>query len=175
MAIALALRLSQGGFGGVMTKSNNASSLRDDPVLAAIEVTTNAWHRFVANYAREPKDADGKAAILTPAYARWRAAQDDICQDWDGAYTAMLATPPTTAAGAAALIGAFLRYERAIGTELENVAPLLQSLLAYLEGREAAKPMRHRKRQNTRRFTGGARPMRSRVVAFWQQLLPFGI
>ena len=61
-----------------------------------------------------------------------------ICQDWDAAYTAMLATPPTTAAGAAALIGAFLRYGRALGSNLDEVAPLLQSLLAYLEGREAA-------------------------------------
>jgi hypothetical protein len=56
----------------------------------------------------------------------------------------MLATPPTTAAGAAALIGAFLQYERALGTELENVAPLLQTLLAYLEGCEAANLQRHR-------------------------------
>ena len=94
--------------------------------------------------AREPRDADGAAAILTPAYARWRAVQDDICQDWDRAYTLMLATRPTTATGATALIGAFLQYERALGTELENVAPLLQSLLAFLEGCEAAKAGRHR-------------------------------
>jgi hypothetical protein len=118
--------------------------MTDDPVFAAIELTANAWQRFVAGCACEPKDADGKAAILTPAYARWQAAQDDICQDWDGAYTLMLATPPTTAAGAAALIGAFLQYERALGTELENIAPLLQTLLAYLEGCEAANLQRHR-------------------------------
>jgi hypothetical protein len=136
--------------GGSMTKSNTALSLRadDDPVLAVIELTANAWQRFVAGRAREPKDADGKAAILTPAYARWQAAQDDICQDWDDAYTRMLATPPTTAAGAAALIGAFLQYERALWTELENVAPLLQTLLAYLEGCEAANPQRHRTRSS---------------------------
>ena len=129
-----------------MTKSNTALSLRadDDPVLAAIELTANAWQRFVDGRAREPKDADGKAAVLTPAYARWQAAQDDICQDWDSAYTLMLATPPTTAAGAAALIGAFLQYERAVGTELENVAPLLQNLLAFLEGCEVANPQQHR-------------------------------
>lgn len=129
-----------------MTKSNTTRSLRadDDPVLAAIELTADAWRRFVAGYAREPKEADGTAAVRTPAYARWQAAQDDICQDWDGAYTLMLATPPTTAAGAAALIGAFLQYERALGTELENVAPLLQTLLAFLEGCEAANPERHR-------------------------------
>jgi hypothetical protein len=133
-------------FGGSMTKSNTALSLRadDDPVLAAIELTANAWQRFVDGRAREPKDADGKAAILTPAYARWQAAQDDTCQDWDSAYIRMLATPPTTAAGAAALIGAFLQYERAVGTELENVAPLLQTFLTYLEGCEAANPQRHR-------------------------------
>jgi hypothetical protein len=70
--------------------------------LAAIEVTTNAWQRFVANFAREPKDADGKAAILTPAYARWQADQDVICHDI--AYTLMLATAPITAAGAVALV-----------------------------------------------------------------------
>jgi hypothetical protein len=128
-----------------MPKSNIALSLRadDDPVLAAIELTADAWQRFAAGRACEPKDADSKAAVLTPAYARWQAAQDDICQDWDGAYTLMLATPPTTAAGAAALIGAFLQYERALGTELENVAPLLQTLLAFLEGCEAA-TQRHR-------------------------------
>jgi hypothetical protein len=129
-----------------MTKSNTALSPRadDDPVLAAIELTADAWRRYVAGCAREPKDADGTAAVLTPAYARWQAAQDDICQDWDGAYTLMLATPPTTAAGAAALIGAFLHYERALGTELETVAPLLQTLLAFLGGCEAANPERHR-------------------------------
>jgi hypothetical protein len=129
----------------VNSPSNAARSLRaDDPVLAAIELTADACRRFAAGYAREPKDADGTAAVLTPAYARWRAAQDDICQDWDGAYTLMLATPPTTAAGAAALIGAFLQYERALGTELENVAPLLQTLLAFLEGCEAdAQPTRN--------------------------------
>jgi hypothetical protein len=71
-------------------------------------------------------------------------AQDDICQEWDRAYTLMLATRPTTAAGATALIGAFLQYEGALGTDLENVAPLLQSLLAFLEGCEAAKLGRHR-------------------------------
>jgi hypothetical protein len=121
---------------GSMTKSNTARSLRadNDPALAAIELTADAWRRYVAGCAREPKDADGTAAVLTPAYARWQAAQDDICQDWDGAYTLMLATPPTTAAGAAALIGAFLHYERALGTELETVAPLLQTLLAFLGG-----------------------------------------
>jgi hypothetical protein len=74
--------------GGSVTKSNAALSLRadNDPVLAAIELTANAWQRFVAGRAREPKDADGKPAILTPAYARWQAAQDDICQSaetWD--------------------------------------------------------------------------------------------
>ena len=129
-----------------MSKSNIARSLRadDDPVLAAIERTADAWQRFAAGRACEPKDADGTAAVLTAAYARWQAAQDDICQDWDGAYTLMLATPPTTAAGAAALIGAFLQYEHALGTELENVAPLLQTLLAFLEGCEAANPQRHR-------------------------------
>jgi hypothetical protein len=129
-----------------MTKSNTARSLHatDDPVLAAIELTADAWRRFVAGYVHEPKDADGTAAVLTPAYARWRAAQDDICQDWDHAYTLMLATPPTTAAGAAALIGAFLQYERALGTELENVAPLLQTLLASLESCEVANPQQHR-------------------------------
>ena len=129
-----------------MTKSGTALSPRadDDPVLAAIELTADAWRRYVAGRAREPKDADGTAAVLTPAYARWQAAQDDICQDWDGAYTLMLATPPTTAAGAAALIGAFLHYERALGTELETVAPLLQTLLAFLGGCEAANPERHR-------------------------------
>ena len=106
-----------------MTESNTALSPRadDDPVLAAIELTADAWRRYVAGRAREPKDADGTAAVLTPAYARWQAAQDDICLHWDGAYTLMLATPPTTAAGAAALIGAFLHYERALGTELETV------------------------------------------------------
>jgi hypothetical protein len=113
-----------------MTKSNTALRADDDPVLAAIELTANAWQRFVTNCGREPKDADGSS----PAYAKWQAAQDDISQDWDSAYTVMLATLPTTAGGAAALIHAFLRYDRALGTELENVAPLLQSLLAYLEG-----------------------------------------
>jgi hypothetical protein len=44
--------------------------------------------------------ADGKVAILTSACARWHANQDDICHGWDVAYTLMLATPPTTAAGA---------------------------------------------------------------------------
>jgi hypothetical protein len=129
-----------------MPKSNIARSLRagDDPVLAAIELTADAWRRSVAGCVREPKDADGTAAVLTPAYARWQAAQDDICQDWDSAYTLMLATPPTTAAGAAALIRAFWQYERALGTELENVAPLLQTLLAFLEGCEVANPQRHR-------------------------------
>jgi hypothetical protein len=129
-----------------MTKSNTARLLRadDGPVLAAIELTADAWRRYIAGCAREPRDADGAAAILTPAYARWRAVQDDICQDWDRAYTLMLATRPTTATGATALIGAFLQYERALGTELENVAPLLQSLLAFLEGCEAAKAGRHR-------------------------------
>ena len=121
-----------------MIKSNAALRADDDPVLATVELTASAWQTFVTSCAREPKDADGTAAILTTAYARWQAAHDDICQDWDAAYTAMLATPPTTAAGAAALIGAFLRYERALGTELENVAPLLQTLLAYLAGCEAA-------------------------------------
>ena len=140
MAHHLGLPLVARWFWGVMTKSNTAPPTRadDDPVLAAIELTVNAWQRFVAGCACEPKDADGAPAILTPAYARWQAAQDDICQNWDGAYTAMLATPPTTAAGAAALIGAFLRYGRALGSNLEEVAPLLQGLLAYLEGREAA-------------------------------------
>jgi hypothetical protein len=129
-----------------MPKSNIARSLRagDDPVLAAIELTADAWRRYIAGGAREPKDADGTAAVLTPAYARWQAAQDDICQDWDGAYTLMLATPPTTAAGAAALIRAFWQYERALGTELENVAPLLQTLLVFLEGCEVANPQQHR-------------------------------
>ena len=63
-----------------MTKSNAAPSrpADDDPVLAAVEVTTNAWQRFVANCAREPKDADGRQEILTPAYARWQADQDVI-------------------------------------------------------------------------------------------------
>jgi hypothetical protein len=128
-----------------MTELNTACSLRadDDPVLAAIALTADAWRRYVAGFAREPRDADGTAAVLTPAYARWQAAQDDICQDWDGAYTLMLATPPTTAAGAAALIRAFLQYERALGTELENVAPLLQTLLAFLEGSATANPERH--------------------------------
>jgi hypothetical protein len=122
-----------------MTKSNTARLLRaDDPVLAAIELTADAWRRYIAGCAREPKDAYGAAAILTPAYAGWRAVQDDICQDWDRAYTLMLATRPTTAAGATALIGAFLQYERALGTEFENVAPLLHSLLVFLEGCEAA-------------------------------------
>jgi hypothetical protein len=125
-----------------MTKSNTALRAEDDPVLAAIELTANAWQRFVTSCDREPKDADGKAVILSPPYAKWQAVHDDICQDWDSACTAMLATPPTTAGGAAALIHAFLRYERALGTELENVAPLLQSLLAYLEGGEAANPQR---------------------------------
>jgi hypothetical protein len=136
-----------------MTKSNTAPSTRaeDDPVLAAIKVTTNAWQRFVTNCAREPKDADGNAAILTPAYARWQADQDVICHDWDTAYTLMLATPPVTVAGAVALIGAFLQYERALGTELENVAPLLQSLLAYLEGCEAANPQRAESSQPIKR------------------------
>ena len=82
---------------------------------------------------------------VSPAYAKWQAAQDDISQDWDSAYTVMLATLPTTAGGAAALIDAFLRYERALGTELENVAPLLQNLLGYLEGGEAANPQRQSK------------------------------
>ena len=130
--------------GGSMTKSNTALRADDDPVLAAIELTANAWQRFVTSCGSEPKDADGKAAIPSPAYAKWQAAHDDICQDWDSAYTVMLATPPTTAAGAAALIDAFLQYERALGTELENVAPLLQTLLAYLEGCEAANRQRHR-------------------------------
>jgi hypothetical protein len=129
-----------------MTKSNTARPLRanDDPVLAVIELTADTWRRFVAGRVHEPKDAAGTAAVFTPAYTRWQAAQDDICQDWDRAYTLMLATPPTTAAGAAALIGAFLQYERALGTELENVAPLLQTLLAFLEGCEVANPRRHR-------------------------------
>jgi hypothetical protein len=129
-----------------MTKSNTARSLRasDDPVLAAIELTADTWRRFVAGRLHEPKDPDGTAAVLTPAYTRWQAAQDDTCQDWDSAYTLMLATPPTTASGAAALIGAFLQYERALGTELENVAPLLQTLLAFLEGCEVANPRRHK-------------------------------
>ena len=154
-----------------MTKSNTALRVDDDPVLAAIELTANAWQRFVTSCYREPKDADGKAAILSPAYAKWQAAHDDICQDWDSAYTVMLATPPTTAGGAAALIGAFLRYERALGTELENVAPLLQNLLGYLEGGE------ERTRSGSRRFTGGVRAERAEggFVAFWQQLLPFGM
>ena len=131
-----------------MTKSNTALRAGDDPVLAAIELTANAWQRFVTSCDREPKDAHhGKAAILSSAYAKWQAVHDDICQDWDSAYTVMLATPPTTAEGAAALIGAFLRYERALGTRLENAAPLLQSLLAYLEGGEAANPQRHSKVQ----------------------------
>ena len=123
-----------------MTKSNTALRADDDPVLAAVELTANAWQRFVTSCGREPKDADGSS----PAYAKWQAAQDDISQDWDSAYTVMLATLPTTAGGAAALIGAFLRYERALGTELENVAPLLQTLLAFLEGCEAdAQPTRN--------------------------------
>ena len=122
-------------------KSNTALRADDDPVLAAIELTANAWQRFVTSCGREPKDADGSS----PVYAKWQAAQDDISQDWDSAYTVMLATLPTTAGGAAALIDAFLQYERALGTELENVAPLLQSLLAYLEGGEAANPQRHSK------------------------------
>ena len=130
---------------GAMTKSNTALRAGDDPVLAAIELTANDWQRFVTSCRREPKDVDGKAAILSPTYAKWQAVHDDICQDWDSAYTVMLATPPTTAGGAAALIGAFLRYERALGTELENVAPLLQSLLGYLEGGEAPNPQRHSK------------------------------
>jgi hypothetical protein len=123
-----------------MTKSNTVRSLRtvDGPVLAAIELTADAWQTYIAGCAREPRNADGAAAILTPAYARWRVAQDDICQEWDRAYTLMLATRPTTAAGATALIGAFLQYEGALGTDLENVAPLLQSLLVFLEGCEAA-------------------------------------
>jgi hypothetical protein len=129
-----------------MTKSDTVRSLRtvDGPVLAAIELTADAWQRYLAGCAREPRDANGAAAILTPAYARWRAAQDDICQEWDRAYTLMLATRPTTAAGATALIDAFLQYEGALGTDLENVAPLLQSLLAFLEDCEAPKLGRHR-------------------------------
>jgi hypothetical protein len=132
--------------GGVMTKSNTARSLRadDGSVLAAIEFTSTPGGGISPGCAREPRDANGAAAMLTPAYAKWRAVQDDICQDWDRAYTLMLATRPTTATGATALIGAFLQYERALGTELENVAPLLQSLLAFLEGCEAAKAGRHR-------------------------------
>jgi hypothetical protein len=109
--------------GGMMTKSYTTRLLRahDDPVLAAIELTADAWQRYIAGRAREPRDADGAAAILTPAYARWRAAQDDICQDWDRAYTLMLATRPTTAAGATALIGAFLQYERVSGANSKTL------------------------------------------------------
>jgi hypothetical protein len=141
-----------------MTKSNTALRADDDPVLAAIELTANAWQRFVTSCAREPKDTNGK---VTPAYARWQADQDDICQDWDGAYTLMLATPPTTAVGAAALIGAFLRYERALGTELENFAPLLQTLLAYLEGCEAANCSGIERSAHQKRNARGVRQQRT--------------
>ena len=54
-----------------MTKSNTALRADDDPVLAAIELTANAWQRFVTSCGREPKDADGSS----PAYAKWQAAQ----------------------------------------------------------------------------------------------------
>jgi hypothetical protein len=87
----------------------------------------------------------------------------------------MLATRPTTAAGATALIGAFLQYERALGTELENVAPLLQSLLAFLEGCEAAKLGRHRNAQPAAKRNGRHRKLVSLGnVPFRQRLSPFG-
>ena len=92
-----------------MTKSNTALRADDDPVLAAIELTANAWQRLLTSCGREPKDADGSS----PAYAKWQAAQDDI-MDRDSAYTVMLAALPTTAGTAAALIHAFLGSDRAL-------------------------------------------------------------
>ena len=118
-----------------MTKSNTALRAGDDPVLAAIEFTANDWQRFVTSCRREPKDVDGKAAILSPAYAKWQAVHDDICQDWDSAYTVMLATLPTTAGGAAALIDAFLRYERALGSRARKRCSAVAKLARLPGGR----------------------------------------
>jgi hypothetical protein len=42
-----------------------------------------------------------------------------------------------------------LQYECALGTELENIAPLLQSLLAFLEGCQATNPQRVERSQPT--------------------------
>jgi hypothetical protein len=171
-----------------MTESNTALSPRadDDPVLAAIELTADAWRRYIAGRAREPKDADGTAAVLTPAYARWQTAQDDICQDWDGAYTLMLATPPTTAAGAAALIGVFAIRTRSRDRARKRCSAAAN--LARLPGGLRSGRSAHEKR-NTRSFRqqrrhSGASAMRREIasprdgwwsVPFRKQLMLIGM
>lgn len=100
-----------------------------DPALTAVDRHNTALDALCAFEAQEPD-------VHSPVYWLWD--ERHVClgdQSWS-AYRAMLGTPPTTNAGAAAAIRALLEYEA--GTEYTNemevAVPLLKGLLAYLEG-----------------------------------------
>jgi hypothetical protein len=100
-----------------------------DPVFAAIEKfnALNAKLRGIV----EPENADGNIEPDTPEYKAWRAAHDaasDKC--WD-AKNAVLATVPTTAAGALAFLKLFLSPE--LHFLVEDDDALFDSLVVYLE------------------------------------------
>ena len=104
--------------------TENSEAVPHDPAFTAIDRHKLARGAFWACRLREP-------ALTAPEYREEvHEGLGDASRD---AYRAMLGTPPTTDDGAAALIRAFLEYEGEQTNDIECAAPLLKSLLAYLE------------------------------------------
>ena len=113
------------------------ASAESDPAFAAVEQFKKAWIAHGKSCQSEPTLPDGCPEFGTPNYIAWCEANDAACNDDADAFEKMLATRPTTNAGAAAIVRA---YSDTHG-ELDNewCQALLEKLHESLTSREGSR------------------------------------
>lgn len=110
-----------------------AATATADPVYAGIEAVKVAHAKDLATCSAEPVSSNGRPASGTPAYKAWEAAHDAASGAAVDAMEDLLAIVPTTAAGAIAMIDAFIQCEGpGFGDDMAD--HLIGSLRAFLAG-----------------------------------------
>ena len=102
-----------------------------DPILPKIERCKSAWAVYGIVCEREPTNDCGLIACGTPEYSEWEEHEGIVQETWSEAFNDMIATRPTTRAGALAMIDCFLLSER--DDIDERSLALLGRLHAYLQ------------------------------------------
>ncbi len=97
-----------------------ALAVTPDPILAFVDKCRNAWAAFSAACKGEPVEGG----------AEWESVQGEAFDTWEQALNDLLASKPTSAAGAVAMIDCYLEGEG--DTLAENQLSLLRNLRAYL-------------------------------------------
>ena len=109
-----------------------AAATGHDPAFATVERFKRAWDELGKVVQSEPTLPDGRPASGTAEYDAWSEVKAAVGNEQITALEKMLATRPTTNAGAAAIIRVYAETHGELDSEFGQA--LLESLHSFLSG-----------------------------------------